>query len=238
MIDFRLGKWQDALADVQTVDAVICDPPYGARTHSGNSNMFGRYSSNGKAKRDLNYLAWTPDDVRKFVAWWSPRCTGWICAMTSDDLIPIWRQAYAEAGRLDFAPVVIIQDRIRLGGDGPASCAVYLMVARPRRKEFLSWGALPGYYKSTTDREGNIGGKPLDLMRKIIANYSRPGDIVCDPTAGGATTLLAARDLGRRSIGAECDPMAFAKASERIASSERQPMLFTQETVEQDDLPW
>ena len=31
LIDLRLGRWQDVLADVTTCDAVICDPPYSAR---------------------------------------------------------------------------------------------------------------------------------------------------------------------------------------------------------------
>lgn len=244
MIDFRLGKWQYTLADVQTVDAVICDPPYGARTHRGHDAATKQIlSATGqKTRTELSYTAWTPDDVRDFVAWWSPRCTGWMCAMTSDDLIPVWREAYAAAGRLDFAPVGVLTYHPRLLGDGPGSGLVYLMVARPRSKRFQGgWSCPPWYgpyYPGNADAGQHIGGKTLDLMRKIIGDYSRPGDIVCDPTAGGATTLLAARDLGRRSIGAECDPATFAKASERIASAERQPMLFTQETAKQDDLPW
>ena len=244
MIDFRLGKWQDALADVQTVDAVICDPPYGARTHRGHDAATKQIlSATGqKTRTELSYTAWTPDDVREFVAWWSPRCTGWMCAMTSDDLIPVWREAYAAAGRLDFAPVGVLTYHPRLLGDGPGSGLVYLMVSRPRSKRFQGgWSCPPWYgpyYPANADAGQHIGGKTLDLMRKIIGDYSRPGDIVCDPTAGGATTLLAARDLGRRSIGAECDPATFAKASKRIAAAERQPFLFTQETAKQDDLPW
>jgi len=31
--DLRLGRYQDALADVPEVDAVIVDAPYSARTH-------------------------------------------------------------------------------------------------------------------------------------------------------------------------------------------------------------
>ncbi len=32
--EVRLGRWQDVLADV-SAGTVICDPPYGQRTHSG-----------------------------------------------------------------------------------------------------------------------------------------------------------------------------------------------------------
>lgn len=61
-----------------------------------------------------------------------------------------------------------------------------------------------------------MGGKPLGVMRSIVRDYSRPGDLVCDPFAGGATTLLAAAMEGRRAVGAECDMAAYAAAMTRI----------------------
>lgn len=212
-IDLRFGDWRDVLSIVSQVDAVITDPPYGARTHDGSSE---RIASMGRA--ELDYEAWTPDDVREFVASWAPRCTGWFAAMTSDDLIPVWRAAYAEAGRYDFAPVPVLQHRPRLSGDGPGSCAVYLMVSRPREARFMSWGSLPGWYTDTVDRGGVIGGKPLRLMRALVRDYTHRGDMVCDPCAGGATTLLAATELDRRAIGAEIDIGTFRKAQRRIAA--------------------
>lgn len=34
-IELRCGRWQDVLADVTQCDAVITDPPYSDKTHSG-----------------------------------------------------------------------------------------------------------------------------------------------------------------------------------------------------------
>lgn len=211
MIDLRCGDWRDVLADVEMVDAVITDPPYGARTHEGNAD---RIESMGRAA--LNYAQWTPNDVAAFVRHWSDRCSGWIACMTSDDLITPYRDAYLDAGRADFAPVPIIQHRPRLSGDGPGSCAVYLMVARPRERRFMSWGSLPGWYKAAVARDGVPGGKPLALMQSLVRDYTRPGDLVCDPCAGGGTTLLAAAIEGRRAVGAELDPVTFEKAQKRL----------------------
>jgi DNA modification methylase len=44
---------------------------------------------------------------------------------------------------------------------------------------------------------------PIELPRRLIKLYSYPGDTVCDPFAGVGTTLRAAKNLGRRTIGIE-----------------------------------
>ena len=81
----------------------------------------------------------------------------------------------------------------------------------------LGWGSLPGaYVTSTAEKRAIKGGKPIALMRALVRDYSRPGDLVCDPCAGGATTLIAAALEGRRAIGAELDPKTFALACARI----------------------
>lgn len=58
-----------------------------------------------------------------------------------------------------------------------------------------------------------VGNKPLALMEAIVRDYSRPGDVVCDPCAGGGTTLLAAHRLGRHGVGAEMDPTTYRAAA-------------------------
>lgn len=113
-----------------------------------------------------------------------------------------------------------IQHRLRLTGDGPGSGTVYLMVARPRRKEFLSYGSLPCFYgplMAPANRTSeHIGGKPLSWMRAIIR----------DPTAGLATTLIAACQEGRRAIGSEMDPTTANRAVQRILRTNLAPPLF------------
>lgn len=220
MIELRQGDWRIALADVQECDVLISDPPYGQETHDGwNAGEKQVRLATGQSTRTaISYVCWSPDDVAEFVAYWSERTRGWMACMTSDDLIPAWKAAYRAAGRYAFAPVPIKQVRPRLLGDGPASWFVYLMVARPRNREFATWGCLRGGYESITEKHGVVAGaKPVSLMRDIVTDYSRPGDLIVDPCAGGATTLIAARMEGRRAIGAEVTPETFAKAQARLA---------------------
>jgi site-specific DNA-methyltransferase (adenine-specific) len=217
-IDLRLGRWQDVLTDVE-VDAVICDPPYGERTHAGQPGQRGQ---DGAGFRSLGYSSLDPYAVHEIVREWAPRTRGWMCFMTSHDLIPHYEAALSEAGRYVFAPLPVINRYlVRLAGDGPGSGSVWMMVARPRTSKMSKWGALPAWYiRSAGDAESpRQGGKPLGLMRAIVRDYSRPGDLVCDPFAGGGTTLAAAILEGRRAIGAEVDPAAHAVAMERLAGT-------------------
>lgn len=226
MIDFRLGRYQEVLTDA-AVDAVITDPPYGERIHRGtNRHVAGSDLPDGADRRRFGYQSWTAKDVLEFVAFWSPRCRGWLACMTSHDLIPAYEQAYALAGRYVFAPVVIISPRPRLIGDGPACWAVYLMVARPKTREYATWGCLPGAYTSTSAREGVLGAKQLVLMQQIVNDYSRPGEIICDPCAGSGSGLIAAYQCGRRSIGSEVDELTYVNTSKRLATVLRSPSIF------------
>lgn len=236
--ELRLGRWQDALADVEC-DALITDPPYSERTHSGSdagaSTTPGTITrSNGRVeqkqyKREmLSYSSWTESDVNAFIDHWGPRTRGWIVIVTDHVLAPIFASALEmpeNGGRYVFAPLPIVEtgSRIRLSGDGPSSWTCWLVVARPR--SFHRWGTLPGAYigAGKGDRE-HIGGKDSGIMRAIVRDYTRPGDLVCDPCAGAATTLLASVAEGRRAIGAEMDPATFDKARNRMMRGHTPPL--------------
>ncbi len=58
--------------------------------------------------------------------------------------------------------------------------------------------------------------KPLDLMRDLIRTFTNPGDVVLDYTMGSGSTGHACVVEGRRFIGIEMGDEYFAKASERI----------------------
>jgi len=225
--ELRLGRWQDSLSDVEC-DAFISDPPYSERTHSGQKHgrHDGAMGSQRIAEVGLGYDHLTPDDVFALVDHWSIRTRGWFCALTSHDLIEAYSDALNESGRYVFAPLACVQtgSGVRLAGDGPSNWTCHLVVARPRANTtFTKWGALPGAYVGVPDGRasgGNIvaGQKPLWLMRAIIRDYSRPGDLVCDPYAGGGTTLYAALSEGRRAIGSEMNPATHALAIQRLRS--------------------
>ena len=228
--ELRLGDYREVLADV-TCDALITDPPYSARTHEEHvySVRVERPCPDGGKRVALSYDQWSTTDVDEFVAFWNARSNGWIAALTSHDLFPNYESAFDANVRCKFAPVpcCVSGMTVRLAGDGPSSWSTYLAVSRPRSSEWLAARkakrdargeikSLPGFYAGPREEQEHIGGKPLWLMRAIVRDYSEPGDLVCDPCAGGGTTLLAAVIEGRKAIGAERDPDTFAKAVARL----------------------
>ena len=229
--DLRLGRWQDALDGV-TCDAVIVDPPYGARTHAGDPVKTG-VGHDGAHRTAIDYACWTPADVAEFVGSWATRTRCWIVAMTSHDLIPSWESAFDAEDWQSFAPVsaVIAGMGVRLLGDGPASWTVHVVVARRRAKRLSTvagvksiWRSLPGGYTGPASPTMAGGrGKPSWLLDALVADYSDPGMLVCDPCAGWGSTLVAAQKLGRRAIGAEVDPDAYAIAARRVRGDEARP---------------
>jgi len=65
--------------------------------------------------------------------------------------------------------------------------------------------------------------KPVGIFTPLIEAFTKPGDTVLDPFCGSGSTLVAARDLGRRFIGIELDEAHHRTSSRRLA--EKQPVL-------------
>ncbi|MXW41703.1 MAG: site-specific DNA-methyltransferase [Acidimicrobiia bacterium] len=59
--------------------------------------------------------------------------------------------------------------------------------------------------------------KPVPLLSEFIDLFSNSGDLVLDPFAGSAATIVAAVDKQRRCLACESDPEIFDMAAKRIA---------------------
>lgn len=59
--------------------------------------------------------------------------------------------------------------------------------------------------------------KPVELPEFFIGLHTDPGDLVLDPVCGAGTTLVAAKNLGRRSIGIEIEERWCELAAKRLS---------------------
>lgn len=227
MVELRQGRWQEVLDDVDEVDCLITDPPYTVSTANGQrgcrtSSWLGSTSHSG-----ITYGHITRDEVREVVRSWAPRVRRWWVFFGDHLSAEWWREDLSWFDQYAFPPVIWVKTDAapRIMADGPSPQHETIAIARPRRRlERVEKRYRPGWYRGPGARKGCtadgarlIGQKPLWLMRALIRDYSEPGDLICDPFAGMATTLIAAAIEGRRSIGAEVDPETHEVAQRRIA---------------------
>ena len=68
--------------------------------------------------------------------------------------------------------------------------------------------------------------KPIKLLERLIALFTDPNDVVIDPCCGSGSTIIAARNLGRRAYGFEINKEFASKAKEWLDAS-YEPDLFS-----------
>jgi site-specific DNA-methyltransferase (adenine-specific) len=69
--------------------------------------------------------------------------------------------------------------------------------------------------------------KPVALIERLIEIFTDKYDVVIDPVAGSATTLVAARKLRRHSYGFEIKKDFYNKAIERLQGKEQKNIVMT-----------
>ncbi len=85
-------------------------------------------------------------------------------------------------------------------------------------------------------QDGHIAMFPEELPRRLIKMFSFVGDTVLDPFAGSGTTLLAARNLGRNSVGYEINPEFMPIIKEKLGVQQQDLHGTTYEFVVQPPL--
>lgn len=70
----------------------------------------------------------------------------------------------------------------------------------------LHWANYRGYFEDTLlYKPRHPYEKPISLMERLIAIYTKVGDVIFDPFAGSGATLKAAEKLERLGFGCEID---------------------------------
>jgi len=226
-------------------DALIFDAPFSAKTHKGHKEgkttadraadyhrtmraQARRPQGSQRARRDIEYAHFDAEQIATFCKIWLPLCNGWIVSITDTDLSPLWAAEFERAGLYAFSPLPLVElgGRVRMIGDGPSSWTCWIVVARPRRAPYSKWGTLPGAYVQAAERKLVVGGKPFRSMCSIVGDYSRRGDLIVDPFAGGGTTLAAAKHMGRSSMGFDRSELHAKLTAKRVAKTREQLTLF------------
>lgn len=196
-----------------SVDAVVTDPPYDARTHAGARTMrSGVVSGAGINFAPLAGLAFVPEMLRA--------ARRWVVAFCTIEDVGAYRDASAAAWvRAGFwrKPDAIPQltgDRPAMGGEAVA------IMHRPGRKRW-NGGGHHAFWTCGVDRSkrAHPTQKPLALMQELVRLFTDRGDVILDPFAGSGTTGVAALMKGRRVILCERVPEYAEIARQRCAAA-------------------
>lgn len=227
LVTLHHGDALDVLAAIpdQTVGAIITDPPY---------NISDRNGRDGTTAGRLHRADGTTREVRRdFGQWdrgWDPapflaqarrvlRPAGTLIAFTSEHLLAGWLASGLNhrgliAWRKSNPPPQFPQLYVR-----SLEWAVW-QVNGPGGWVFNAGGYRPDCYEGPIVPAGqrvHPAQKPVWLMRELVRVHTNLGDVVVDPYAGSGSTLVAARDLGRRAVGVEFDEGFCRAAAGRLS---------------------
>ena len=238
--DLRLGDCLDLVTGLaslpdKSVDHAIGDPPYEEEAHRkvcrANTNGPGHGKST-VTECQHSFPAITEQE-RAEVSRQAVRVTrGWVVLFCQIEAVGRWRDALVAAGakwrrggvwhKPDAMP--------QITGDRPGTGCECLAIAwaGPGRSKW-NGGGKQGFWEQRKYERNRIhpAQKPLELMVRLLEDFSRPGELILDPYAGSATTLVAAERTGRRSLGWERDPETYAAAVARLTAEQAQLSLVT-----------
>jgi site-specific DNA-methyltransferase (adenine-specific) len=227
------GSCLDLIKDVkaESVDLVVTDPPYGVErinklTETGYSPGFKLM--NPTHNQDLSsVLAILGELGRELMRVLVPGAHAYF--FSSLQYVGDFIRVLEEAG-LEFQPPTLIWDRKRSTQPGfgynymNRTEAIAYFHKPPRKRRLVK--NMPNVLEASEvprrDRKFHTE-KPQSLLGTMISQSSKTGDLVLDPFAGSGSTILAARDLGRRGLGFEVDADTYKRASMRLAGIEVSP---------------
>lgn len=180
-------------------DVLVTDPPYGIAFHSNQrAERFDKIEGDADPKiRDAALAVWGDRPAAVFGTWRVPRPAG-------TQQVLIWYKHGAGPGMGDLSTAF-----------GTNHEDIYLLgrwERRARRRgSVITTAASPSAY---TTRIGHPTPKPVGLMEILIE--SAPPGVIADPFTGGGSTLLAARNLGRKAVGVEIEERYCELAARRL----------------------
>ena len=88
-----------------------------------------------------------------------------------------------------------------------------------QRRLRTTWDIPTEPQKANGSASGHPAVMPLSIAHRCVAISSREGSVVLDPYAGSGTTLVAARNLGRKWVGVDLNPAYVDLMAQRLSSS-------------------
>jgi site-specific DNA-methyltransferase (adenine-specific) len=191
----------------ESIDMVLTDSPYGV-------GYRGRWSSDWEAIVGDDDLAIT---LAAFSEIWRVLKPNSLCFCfygwpDADQFLTAWKL-------IGFRPVshiVCVKNNIGLGyfSRSQHETAYLLAKGHPPKPDTAPGDVFEWEREALTYHPCQ---KPLQVISRLISTFTAEGAVILDPFMGSGTTLVAARNLGRRAIGIEIDRRYCDVAVQRLA---------------------
>ena len=223
------GRCEDILPmlPADSVDVVITDPPYSEHVH-GKVRQGADLPDGISRSTNLGFDSISPELMRICAHEFSRLATRWVTIFCDVELSGEWMKEVVDAG-LDYVRTgawVKLDATPQFSGDRPAPGFETIVIAHPKGRKRWNGGGGHAVWshrivigRDERTKRVHTTQKPEALMRQLVALFSEPGETILDAFIGSGTTLVAARDLGRRAIGIEKDELNCVKAVKRLQQS-------------------
>jgi site-specific DNA-methyltransferase (adenine-specific) len=193
----EVTAWLDA-------DVLVTDPPYGTQLLSpgnGNAGGYGRRYVHSRGREGATIAGDSDTGIRDWtLSAWGDRPAAIFGSPRMPEPPGPWEDRLVWDKRrpgMNAGPFRYSHESIFARGMIRANNGMFSVVS-----------ALP-------DQRDHIHAKPLKVMEWLVS--ACPPGAIADPFAGSGSTLVAARNLGRRAIGVELDERYCEKAARRLA---------------------
>lgn len=222
------GDCREVMAGLEdaSVDCVITDPPYDAKTHNGH-NRFHELSA-GTTGEVIAFRPFTHDEQLAIFAELGRISRGWVIAtLAVSTAFAFYNQPPAGLRCLRVGAWVKPNPSPQITGDRPGQgWEPIIFLHRDGVRSRWNGGGKSGVWiHNTVQREGHPTVKPLPMVADWVRLFTNRGDLIFEPFSGSGTTLVAAKQEGRRAIGVELEEKYCELAARRLS----QDTLFTLE---------
>ena len=210
------GDCREILPTLDAVDLVLTDPPYGIQYVSNRRHVSTHIATS--IRGDVEFPLWSISAVASVVS--EGGAAYWFCREESIGDINHAARSVGMSPRR-----ALVWDKGSWGmGDLRGEWAVQTeMVAWAANGRHLLRGGRPSNLLpfrrevAACRRVWHPSQKPVAVLRRIIETSSDGDSVILDPFMGSGTTLVAAKELGRRAIGIELEERYCEIAAKRLA---------------------
>lgn len=211
--------WKRLLRDGQKINLLLTDPPYGIdyveskKWFTGTTEKFEDIPQDG-IQSDREYAEFTRDWITPMLPYFAEKNASYI--FNADKMIFALRDWMLQAGMRFTQLLIWVKDSAIIGRLDYLPQHELIAYGWYGKHAFYGWKAksiLP--FARVRKNTVHPTMKPVPLLRELILNSSKRGDIVYDPFGGSGSTLIASEQTGRKCVTVEINPVYCRAIIER-----------------------